>query len=69
MDQPESIPEGPSCQQRKAEASFLGSRNLRKVSEEVSKEGRSKCARCTLVAASWGKRQCGQFQVPADSGG
>lgn len=31
------FPEGPSCQQRKAEDSFLGIRDLRKISEEVSK--------------------------------
>lgn len=57
-------PEGPRCQQRKAEASFLGSRDLRKISEEVSKEGRSKCARCTLPAVSWGRGQCSLFQGP-----
>lgn len=43
---------------------------ISEVSEEVSKEGRGKCARCTLLAQCPGVRgQCSLFQDPEDSEG
>lgn len=54
--------ERPRCQQRRLMIS--------EVSEEVSKEGRGKCARCTLLAQCPGVRgQCSLFQDPEDSEG